>query len=98
MRQHGFDALSSQEAQLLSADDNEQFAFAVAAQRAIVTFNFHDFINRHEQYLMAGREHWGIVLSTAEPFGILLRRLLRLMNAILADELKNQIRWLNNFR
>ena len=91
LHRHGFDVLSSQEAELLSADDDAQLIFAVSAQRAIVTFNFRDFVARHEQYLIAGTTHWGIVLSTEEPFGILLRRLLRLLNAVSAEELKNQL-------
>ncbi len=98
LRKHGFDVLSSQEAELLSADDDEQLAFAVSEQRAIVTFNFGDFVVRHEKYMASNREHWGIILSTEEPIGVLLHRLLRLLNAVPAQELKNQIRWLNEFR
>jgi predicted nuclease of predicted toxin-antitoxin system len=98
LRKHGFDVLSSQEAELLSADDDEQLAFAVSEQRAIVTFNFRDFIARHEKYVASSKEHWGIVLSTEEPIGVLLHRLLRLLNTVSAEELKNQIRWLNEFR
>jgi len=98
LRRHGFDVLSSQEAELLSADDDQQLAFAVSEQRAIVTFNFKDFIIRHEEYMASSKEHWGIVLSTEEPIGILLHRLLRLLNAVSAKDLKNQIRWLNEFR
>lgn len=98
LRKHGFDVVTSQEAQLLSADDDEQLAYATAQQRALVTFNFSDFVTRHERYLAEGEEHWGIVLSTEEPIGTLLHRLLRLLNTVSANELKNQIRWLNEFR
>ena len=98
LRKHGFDVRSSQEAGLLSANDDEQLAFAVAEQRAIVTFNFKDFIVRHEKYLASSQEHWGIVLSTEEPIRVLLHRLFRLLNTVSAEELKNQIRWLNEFQ
>lgn len=57
LRKHGFDVRSSQEAGLLSADDDDQLAFAVSEQRAIVTFNFKDFIVRHEKYLASSQEH-----------------------------------------
>lgn len=74
---------------LVEADDDEQLAFAAAAQRAIVTFNHKDFAVRHEQYLANGTDHWGIVLSTEETISVLRRRLLRLLNTVAAEELKN---------
>jgi len=45
-----------------------------------------------------GKEHWGIVLATEEPISVLMRRLLRLLNSVSAEDLKNQIRWLNDFQ
>jgi hypothetical protein len=83
---------------MLSTSDEEQLAFAASEQRALVTFNFSDFVVLHEQYIEAGQDHWGIILSTAEPIGVLLHRLLRLLNTLSADEVKGQIRWLNEFR
>jgi predicted nuclease of predicted toxin-antitoxin system len=97
LRQHGFDVTSSQESNLLSAPDDQQLAFAVTEQRAIVTFNFSDFTLLHHQYQAAGQEHWGIVLSTREPVLVLFRRLLRLLNSVAAVDLKNQVHWLNDF-
>lgn len=51
---------------MLSANDADQLAFAVSQQCALVTFNFSDFVNLHQQYLLEDQEHWGIILSTAE--------------------------------
>lgn len=82
---------------MLTKSDDEQLAFACAEQRAILTFNIRDFVALHDAYRTAGKEHWGIIMSTREPMGILLRRLLRLLNSVSADDLKNQIRWLNDY-
>ena len=98
LRRYGFDVVSSQEANMLSQDDEEQFAWAVGEQRAIVTFNFNDFVALHEKCISDGKEHFGIILSTAETLAVLLHRLLRLLNSISVDDLKNQIRWLNEFK
>ena len=98
LRRYGFDVTSSQETDLLSDDDSAQLAHSASQQRAILTFNAADFVTLHEQYMADGKEHWGIVLSTEEPIRVLLRRLLKLLNALSAEDLKNQIRWLNDFR
>lgn len=98
LRKYGFDVVSSQEAEMLSADDEQQLAFAASERRAIITFNFSDFVSLHEKYMAEDEEHWGIIFSTAESIAVLLHRLLRLLNSVSADELKNQIRWLNKFR
>ncbi len=62
-----------------------------------MTFNVSDFVRLHAKYLAEGKEHWGIIFSTQESFGVLLHRLLRLLNSVSADALKNQVRWLNEF-
>ena len=98
LRQHGFDVTSTFESKMGEADDDEQLAYAVSEQRAIVTVNHKDFAIRHERSLAGGKEHWGIVLSTEETIDVLRRRLLRLLNTLSAEELKNQIRWLNEFK
>ncbi len=83
---------------MVEADDDEQLAFAASQQRAIVTFNHKDFAERHQRYLVEGKDHWGIVLSTEEAVDVMRRRLLRLLNSMTAEELKNQMRWLNDFK
>lgn len=98
LRMHGYDVTSTLESGLVEADDDEQLAFAATEQRAIVTVNHKDFAVRHESYLSEGKEHWGIVLSTEETISVLRHRLLRLLNTLTDEGLKNQMRWLNEFK
>ena len=98
LRKHGFDVVAVREANMLSQSDSDQLALSVDQGRAFVTFNFHDFVALHEQYIASGIEHYGIIFSTEEAIGVLLHRLLKLLNSLTADELKNQIRWLNEFK
>jgi len=98
LRQHGFDVTATLEAKRGEADDDEQLAYAASEQRALVTFNHKDFAVRHERYAAESKDHWGIILSTEETVDVLRRRLLRLLNTLTAEELKNQIRWLNEFK
>lgn len=97
LRKHGFDVTASQESNLLSEPDDKQLEFAVAGRRAIVTFNISDFSALHEQYLSEGRDHWGMIFSTRETIPGLFRRWLKLLQTVTAEQLKNQIRWLNEF-
>jgi predicted nuclease of predicted toxin-antitoxin system len=98
LREYGFNVIASQETDMLTASDEEQLAFAAAERRAIVTFNVGDFTILHYEYQAEGKEHWGIILSSPEHIGVILRRLLHLLNSVSAEELRNQIRWLNDFR
>jgi predicted nuclease of predicted toxin-antitoxin system len=82
LRSYGFDVTSSHGARMLSSADDEQFDLAVSEQRAIVTFNFSDFVELHETYIADGKEHWRIILSTEERTGTLVHRLLRLLNSV----------------
>jgi predicted nuclease of predicted toxin-antitoxin system len=98
LRQYGFDVVSTVEAGLRTASDDDQFIYAVSQQRAIVTFNHRDFAVIHSQHMAQSKEHWGIIFSTEETLEVLRRRLLRLLNTLTDEELKNQIRWLNEFK
>jgi predicted nuclease of predicted toxin-antitoxin system len=99
LRKYGFDVIATQEMEnMVSAPDDVQLEHAASEHRAILTFNIGDFAILHDQYMEEGKEHWGIILSNREPIGELLRRILRLLNSVSADELKNQVRWLNEFK
>lgn len=97
LRRHGFDVTSTQESELISEPDDRQLEFAASEKRAIVTFNFADFSALHQQYLANGLEHWGIIFSTREPIHLIFSRLLRLLQNVSSEDLRNQIRWLNEF-
>ena len=68
LRSYGFDVTSSHGARMLSSDDEEQLALSASEQRAIVTFNFSDYVELHESYIESAKEHWGIILQRrSEP-------------------------------
>jgi hypothetical protein len=59
----GYDVLTTEEAGLDTATDEQQLAFATSEGRAILTFNIRDFAPFHEQWLAARRTHAGIIVS-----------------------------------
>jgi hypothetical protein len=46
--------------------------------------------------MSSGRHHSGILLSKQLPFGIGLKRLLKLLSRLPVDEIENNIVWLND--
>jgi hypothetical protein len=46
----------------------------------------------------ASREHAGVILSIQLPPGDLLRQVERLLATLSAEELKNTVRWLQEFK
>jgi hypothetical protein len=67
----------------------------------ILTYNAQDFISLARTWHIAGREHAGIILSeqfSQRQFGELLRRVLRLLDNVTADEMHNQIIFLQQFQ
>ncbi len=77
--------------------DQEQFDYAVSEKRAILTFNVKHFTPLFEEYWNTGKEHYGVIVSDQIAFGELLRRTLKLLNTVTADEMKNNIKYLGEF-
>jgi hypothetical protein len=94
LRTRNFDAVSAHEAGRQGVSDAEQLAYAAADGRALFTFNASDFLRLHWEWIETGRRHWGIVVSEQLPVGEVTRRLLRLLNRVTADEMRDRIYWL----
>jgi predicted nuclease of predicted toxin-antitoxin system len=101
LRSRGYDVLTTEEAGLDSATDEQQLTFATNEKRAILTFNIRDFAPLHEQWSAAGRSHAGIIVSRqlgSRQYGLLLQRMLRLLNHFTADELTSNFVHLEQFK
>jgi hypothetical protein len=86
LRHRGFDVLCARDAQL---------AFAVAQQRAIVTHNRCDFERLHQHYLEKKLPHWGIIIAKRRrDSAIVVRKLLTLLNSLIAEEFREQLRYI----
>ena len=92
------DILTAQEAYMMAQSDAAQLAFATEQKRTIFTFNTRDFAQLHKLYLEMGIPHAGIIVSDQIQVGVLVRRLLKLMDAKSADEMENWLEFLGNWR
>ncbi len=97
LRERGYDAVSALELGRYRPSDEEQWDYAISERRAILTFNIKHFKPLFEAYWNVGKAHYGVIVSEQIPFGELLRRVLNLLNAVAADEMKNNIKYLGEF-
>ena len=69
---------------------------------AVLTYNARDFLQLAQEYSNTGKSHAGIIISseqyTRRQFGQLLRLVLHLINSLTADEMRDRILYLQQFR
>jgi hypothetical protein len=98
LRKAGIDAISTPEAGRLATSDESQLEWASANDRSIVTFNVAHFASLHRDWMRSGRSHAGVILSSQQPIGELLRRLGKLLDALDADSMRDRLEFLADWR
>ena len=101
LRRRGYAAQSTAEAGNGGISDEAQLSSAAEQGMAILTYNTQDFIPLARTWYFGGRAHAGIIISeqfSQHRFGELLRRVLRLVNTLTADEMHNRVVFLQQFR
>ncbi len=98
LRARGIDVISAHDVGNAELDDRAQFEYAIHEQRTILTFNSQDFVPLLDEYWRQGKEHCGLVVSEQLPLGELLRRALKMLNTVDAEQMKNSYRDLGEFK
>jgi hypothetical protein len=98
LTQRGYDVLSITNTEQRGIDDEAVLAFAAAQGRAVLTYNSRHFVPLVRLWYEANWEHAEVILSIQLPPGELLKQVERLLAALSADELKNTVRWLQEFK
>jgi predicted nuclease of predicted toxin-antitoxin system len=100
LRRDGFDLILAREAGNKMLSDEEHLVWATERNRVILTHDRKDFIPLAKTWALAGRDHTGVILSAQpgedSPYGVLLRRLQRLLDTFTADDLRNRVEWLDH--
>lgn len=97
VRAKGYEAYCVRDLGLLHKDDSELLIFAAERGWTIVTHNVRHFRHWHDQWMKEGRTHAGIIVSKRMEIGRMLRALLNLLDRVSADEIYNQLLYLQNF-
>lgn len=94
LRARGFKVITTQDAKMLGASDKEQLEYAVRKEKVLLTHNRSHFEKLRKEYLRENKEHYGIIIATRQNEYITLKRLLKILDNISADEMKNQLRYI----
>ncbi len=98
LRERGFDVLHINHTDQRGIDDEPLFAYAASLNRALLTNNHKDFVPLVRYWFEAERQHAGLVLSVQLPRSELLRQTENLLRSLTAQELRNTVRWLQEFK
>lgn len=93
------DVTTAFEKDMIEKSDEEHLSFAASRDRVLYSFNIGDFYNIHTTWLKQNKSHAGIVLSLQQQYsaGEQMRRLLKLVNQMSAEKMKNRIEFLSNW-
>ncbi len=98
LRARSIDVLTANEAGKIGVSDAEQLAFAVSQNRTVFTFNRGDFAKLHAEYLQRRQAHSGIIVSDQLEISVVIRRLLRLLDGRSAEDMRDWLEFLSNWR
>ncbi|MEZ4591888.1 MAG: DUF5615 family PIN-like protein [Chloroflexota bacterium] len=97
LRARNIDVLTVSEANFLSQPDEFHLQFATEQARVVFTFNRGDFFHLHTEWLKNEQHHAGIIVSEQVSTGIVVRRLLRLIETKEAKDMQDWLEFLSNW-
>ncbi|HEY1011070.1 MAG TPA: DUF5615 family PIN-like protein [Herpetosiphonaceae bacterium] len=94
IRARGFLATTARDMGNLAVPDPVHLAFAAREGMALVTHNRDDFELLAQEAFATGQGHAGIIIAVRRSPQELAQRLLAILNAVTADEMDNQLRYI----
>ena len=97
LRLRSVDVVGVGDAGMRERTDDEQLQWAVSQGRVLYSFNRGDFCRIHSELIRARQTHSGIILGIQQEYhiGEQMRRLLRLVNTVTAEEMVDRIEFLS---
>lgn len=96
LRNCGIDVMNAREVNRKGLSDEEQLRYAISQKRAIFSFNMVDYEKLAVRLFNENKTHFGIIVSPQRGFRETLNKLLNLLRETSADELKNQLIYLQS--
>jgi len=97
LRARDVDVTTDLDEGMIERSDAEHLDYATAQGRVLYTFNVGDFYRLHTSYLAQGKSHAGIILVRQQRYSVgeQMRRLLKLVAAQSAEEMKDSVEFLH---
>jgi hypothetical protein len=97
LRARQIDVVTVSDIDLLGQADDVHLQYATEQGRVIFTFNRGDFFRLHTEWLRSDRHHSGIIVSDQVRTGVVMRRLLRLIDEKSASDMLDWLEFLSNW-
>jgi hypothetical protein len=99
LRIRGVNVLTALEVGMIERGDKDHLDFATSQSCSLYSFNVRDYQFLHTQYLATDQRHKGIILAQQQRYSIgeQMRRLLRLIAHLPAEEMENRLEFLSRW-
>ncbi len=99
LRKRGVDVATALEVGTTEQTDEQQLEYAATRGRSIYSFNVGDFCRIHSEWLTQCKSHAGIILAHQRQFSVggQMRRLLRLIGTMSAEEMQDRLEFLSDW-
>ncbi|MEM8861896.1 MAG: DUF5615 family PIN-like protein [Chloroflexota bacterium] len=98
LRARQIDVLTVSEADHIGKSDEIQLTFTTENNRVIFTFNRGDFFHLHTKWLSEGKSHSGIIVSDQLSTGVVMRRLLKLIDEKPSQDMQSWLEFLSDWQ
>ena len=98
LRRIGIDATSAATEGNLGLPDEVQLLIATSLNRSLLTHNIQDFPRLHQESVMRGSHHAGIIVARQDlAIGEMIRRVAHLASALSADDMQDRLEYLSGW-
>ena len=97
LRARGVDVRTAHEDGMVGRADSDQLRWATSQRRVLYSCNVGDFFHLHTALLTQGEAHAGLILVSQQRYsmGDQIRRVLRLIAAVSAEDMENRVEFLS---
>lgn len=93
------DVLTALDAEMVNREDEAHLMAATSSERVVYTYNAADFCRLHQRWAAEGRSHTGIIIGAQQRYrsGEELRRLLRIVSSVTAEQMRGRLEFLSSW-
>jgi len=91
------DVITAGDAEMINRDDEDHLVNASASGRVLYTFNTSDYCALHQVWMTQWRSHAGIIVVPQQRYSVgeELRRLMRVVSSVTAEQMRNRLEFLS---